>query len=738
MERCGAEVPEDEIKEVVQSCPICRVWRLPTNAPTFRTTLPDAHNKQAQFDYLFYKTGCIGHHIDARTRWSLTKDTPGREVQDCVDCTNGWVHLFGPMVELWSDQESAVAADEFGLYPQRLGMKRKLVPKDAHMDLVERHNGLIRNIMRLLDEEAKQNGLTLSLRELHELACSAKNATVEYGGFTANHQLFGNQPDWSRAECDRERDGIFADAFFKRTLALRAAAMAIYEERLSRSLRGHTVTANREDFPPGTEIDVHAETKLKDGPNWRGPCTVIANSEEGIEYRWQSVIRKAAPWQCRSHVFMLHALLTDVLYNVQDDLMVLMDWARRIAFGTSEVHGLLMWQQEETVSKAAQENCMKICKLSQQVALERFGLAFCMGAALWRGLRRTPAVTDGGNCAIPLWRHDMPEKYEAFSGLSHISHSVDKLIGQNDWQNRCGIMFYSYHRWEMSADEMEKVLERNTQQNDEFQDCHSERDDGAVTPLSSTPAQTPQSTPAVTALTSTPLQTPSSSVATPPSEVQNGGVAAATATAADVPVSTTPVLSQSSTTTPVTPSSGQASTTAMPAVQLPAARPPSTAGTATATSSVPGAPPEATSSSSSGRLPTAGRVAGGHAGSMVGSHVGSAIGGSVGEAVGGQVGNLLGEGMGQALGQTMASALPESGPPQPYEEGGELFLPGRPNPVTVAEALDPGPVDVGLERAVCRTLHARAYVAGEQKMEMALSAAQDDYNISRNNSGSRI
>ena len=48
-------------------------------------------------------TTAIGHIIDWCTRWSLTKDTPGREVQDCVDCVEAWLKLFGAPVEFWSE-----------------------------------------------------------------------------------------------------------------------------------------------------------------------------------------------------------------------------------------------------------------------------------------------------------------------------------------------------------------------------------------------------------------------------------------------------------------------------------------------------------------------------------------------------------------------------------------------------------------------------------------------------------
>ena len=48
--------------------------------------------------------------------------------------------------------------------------------------------------------------------------------------------------------------------------------MAIYEERLARSMRGKGPMVNKEDFRPGVKIDVYVKPERKDDSGWRGPA----------------------------------------------------------------------------------------------------------------------------------------------------------------------------------------------------------------------------------------------------------------------------------------------------------------------------------------------------------------------------------------------------------------------------------------------------------------------------------
>ena len=60
------------------------------------------------------------------------------------------------MERLISDTEGALAGDEAGVMLQRKGVERKLVPKEKHLGLIERHGELLKSGMRKLRLAAEQ------------------------------------------------------------------------------------------------------------------------------------------------------------------------------------------------------------------------------------------------------------------------------------------------------------------------------------------------------------------------------------------------------------------------------------------------------------------------------------------------------------------------------------------------------------------------------------------------------
>ena len=68
--------------------------------------------------------------------------------------------------ELVVDQESALASDEMGIWLQRRGIKRKLVPKESHLGLIERHGEILIQAMRILDLAAEQEGMQMDVEDL--------------------------------------------------------------------------------------------------------------------------------------------------------------------------------------------------------------------------------------------------------------------------------------------------------------------------------------------------------------------------------------------------------------------------------------------------------------------------------------------------------------------------------------------------------------------------------------------
>ena len=82
--------------------------------------------------------------------------------------------------------------------------------------------------MHCLDEEARQNGVELPLKELVTLAVGARNNLSEFGGFSHTQALWGHFPsNWSRAEPLTPEERM-EDSLWKRMMAQRAIQQAIF------------------------------------------------------------------------------------------------------------------------------------------------------------------------------------------------------------------------------------------------------------------------------------------------------------------------------------------------------------------------------------------------------------------------------------------------------------------------------------------------------------------------------
>ena len=102
------------------------------------------------------------------------------------------------MKVLRCDSESAMMTPEMGIWLSKQGIARRPKGRGSHAHLAEAHIRLIRDAMRHLDEDAKQNGMELSVRELVILCVAARNIITEYGGFSPTQALYpGYIPsDW--------------------------------------------------------------------------------------------------------------------------------------------------------------------------------------------------------------------------------------------------------------------------------------------------------------------------------------------------------------------------------------------------------------------------------------------------------------------------------------------------------------------------------------------------------------
>lgn len=733
LEKAGLELPDAELQKVVDLCKICRMWKMPVGVAKTRTTLPTRANKEVEFDFMFYKAEPVGVHVDRADRFGLVTIVASRETEDCITCQLTWINVFGPMEFLFCDQEGAIAGVEFGIWCSRTGIQRKLVGTDVHLKLVERHIGLLRNTMHHLEAEAKFQGLTLSTRELAMESNAAKNTSLDYGGFTPAQGRLGNNPDgWSRASTEGYlEEGVFGNAFFKRTLALRAIQQAIWEARMQEAARGKERVVNRNDFPVGTKIEVYEIPKRKNYSGWQGPCVVVRNSPEAISYEHQGVIKMTEPRKCRL------ALINLVVYWFREgdsepvelfrveEMLILMKRCESLMNGSFQVHGTLVHHGEEVLSQHAVDGQLEVLKLAKEICLFRLGLPYCAGVVMWHGKRNIPSVSFGGNGVAVTWPTHHREKYETFTVDSSYAWSVNRLTQSNDWQNRCGLLFYSFMALMDEEKAIQKYYDAEEPPDDDFQDPMEYL---SVQPPEQEALEAPQ-----------PPQPPSGLVQ--PGRRGRPSVAAAAACP--------PRRYRPRSRTPMTPRASQTDErmpTEMAGTQTfqPRASQSTQAGVQNANISTQAGVQSSTISTQAGVQSTSistqsgvssattatqanistsqsvggsqhhAAVVGGYAGAQAGSAVGTMMGGPLGGLVGDVVGSAVGSSAGQALGAVAPVSPMVVEPPAPFlGDDGQLYLPGLDLPVTAEEAEDPGQLEVSISGGVCETMH----VAPEQRIK---------------------
>ena len=77
--------------------------------------------------------------------WVIPDKTPKTII---TAFTRGWFRLHGAPGEIVSDEEGALISEMWGRWCDRRNSSRTLLAGSEHGYLVERHNGLLRNVIK--------------------------------------------------------------------------------------------------------------------------------------------------------------------------------------------------------------------------------------------------------------------------------------------------------------------------------------------------------------------------------------------------------------------------------------------------------------------------------------------------------------------------------------------------------------------------------------------------------------
>ena len=302
-------------EEAVDNCTTCRRWAKQHTKPAVKVNLSKEFNQLVYADIMFIGEPatrmflvlvddcirmCAIRNIDFRDFASLEKGL-----------RQAWITRYGPMIVLRSDKEGTLAADQFGIYLEKLGVKRELVVGGEHhgfLGPLDRKIQIIRAHAPLLLDQLGEDRIVIDDDDLAAELELTINTQLTYNGIAPYTCLYGKLPRelWSE---EMEQISGYSDTepFYEhahvRMRAIQTFHQALLQHRMERALASRPRKGDVRTYSPGDIVDVWRNPKQKSLAGWRGPATVLAQVGEGmLTVRWQSSLFDVPIHHVRPHL----------------------------------------------------------------------------------------------------------------------------------------------------------------------------------------------------------------------------------------------------------------------------------------------------------------------------------------------------------------------------------------------------------------------------------------------------
>jgi len=196
-----------QVKEIVDTCRICRLWWRPTPKSMTNVRLAKAFNQVIQWDILFHRRIMISHCIDEAIRWSAGSILPDRTAPSLIRAiTNDWIrHFDGPEL-IVADGEKGLVGEEVAQWLDRHNSNLKPKAPNEHAQMVERHHELLRRILLRVEAQLAEEGIVVPLDVILAECFLANNCLLTVAGHTPYRALYGRCPSRTRRVRAHERD----------------------------------------------------------------------------------------------------------------------------------------------------------------------------------------------------------------------------------------------------------------------------------------------------------------------------------------------------------------------------------------------------------------------------------------------------------------------------------------------------------------------------------------------------
>jgi len=152
------------VKEIVDTCCICRMWQKPRPKAVATTRLSTAFNEIVQWDILFHKKVMVSHLIDEAIWWTTTAVLADREAVSILTAiTTQWLQPYGAMQVLVSDRESGLVSEEVAQWLDRWSVQLRPKAPGEHAQIVERHHAILRALFVKVEAQLAADGIAVPI-----------------------------------------------------------------------------------------------------------------------------------------------------------------------------------------------------------------------------------------------------------------------------------------------------------------------------------------------------------------------------------------------------------------------------------------------------------------------------------------------------------------------------------------------------------------------------------------------
>ena len=153
------------VKEIVDTCRICRMWARPTPKSLTSVRLATDFNQVVQWDILFHRKLMVSQLLDEAIRWTAGSVLKGKSAEYLIAAImTHWVRHFGSMKVSVADGEKGLASEEVAQFLDRALIQLKTKAPGEHAQMVERHHEPLRRLLLRVEAQLHSEGPSVPWR----------------------------------------------------------------------------------------------------------------------------------------------------------------------------------------------------------------------------------------------------------------------------------------------------------------------------------------------------------------------------------------------------------------------------------------------------------------------------------------------------------------------------------------------------------------------------------------------